>query len=146
MGTAIYGGAEEIAAAILNQRAIGKGPVRAVEGGDGSEAAAGRDLEDSAITVRAAVYGSTEKIAAGILDHCGVGIVPLVFGNASKLARVVRTAGASRFSIFLKLRLEARPAVEAGTIPLCVDDLTLAIQRDQLKSMRQPPSTSFEVG
>src|SRR5262249_39824642 len=75
---AVEGGAEEIAAAVLQQAGVGVAPVGIVEGdqrGDG--AAAGGHLEDRADSQRAAIGGSAEGIAAAVQHQASVGVGPV---------------------------------------------------------------------
>ena len=74
---AIRRGAEEIAAAVLDQAAVGVGPVGAVEGGEGGDGAAALlHLEHRAVTRRPATIGGAEEIAAAVLDQAGAGVWP----------------------------------------------------------------------
>ena len=81
----VIGGAEEIAAAVLDQAGLGVGPVGAVEGGQGGDgAAAGRHLEHRAVAVtrrRRTVVPKRLPLLSSTRPAVGVGAVGAVEGG-----------------------------------------------------------------
>ena len=69
-------GAEEIAAAVLDQAGVGVGPVGVVEGGQGGDRAAALTPPRTPCRRRSRrlQYVGAEEIAAAVLDQAGVGI------------------------------------------------------------------------
>src|SRR5207249_3533640 len=72
------GGAEEVAAAVQDQAAVGVGAIGEVEGGQrGDSAAARRHLEHRAVAVRAPRRRDPEEIATVVPDETASGIKPV---------------------------------------------------------------------